>query len=421
MVIAILSSVIFFLASACFIAVFFLRKQLALDRKLRESLEITRTQIEHYADNLDVLISMLAAIQELALDIPTMTEIDRLAKAVVNSAVKLLNTSRGSLMLLDKKYNRLHIIAARGLSDEVIRTTSVPLGHGVAGRVAEEGFPLFSQDIEKDTRFEAERDRGYTSKSFVSVPIKVKHKVIGVLNVNSHDEQQVFDENDVRLLNILASQTASSIEAIQTYQDIQSTYLGTIQTLAQAVDAKDPYTHHHSDHVTDYAVAIALEMGLSDEMIKDIQYAGMIHDIGKIGIQEEILTKPARLSAAEFDVIKTHPLIGERMIAPIKFLENVAPIILYHHERFDGTGYREGLKGEDIPLGARVISVADAYDAMTTDRPYRAGMDKDAAIEELKRNSGTQFDPKVVEAFIRVLNKRKIYEEKANTDSPQTR
>lgn len=184
--------------------------------------------------------------------------------------------------------------------------------------------------------------------------------------------------------------------------------LETIKSLALALEARDPYTLGHSEQVTAYSVAIAERMKLSREEIERIREAGLLHDIGKIGITDAILLKPDRLTAEEYDKIKEHPEIGKRILAPVRSLADKIPFIYYHHERYDGKGYPEGLKGEKIPLGARIIAVADTFQAMTSDRPYRKALSRQIAIDELNHNKGTQFDPKIVDEFLAIVDAIKL-------------
>ncbi len=172
-----------------------------------------------------------------------------------------------------------------------------------------------------------------------------------------------------------------------------------------AIDAKDRYTHGHSKRVSDVSIMIGRELKLSKEAEELLQYASDLHDIGKIGISEVIISKEGKLTVDEYEIIKTHPLVGETIIEPVPFLQDAKPVIRHHHERYDGYGYPDGLKGEEIPLLARIIHIADAYDAMTSDRPYRRALSHALAVQEIKKHSGSQFDPKVVEAFLRVFEK----------------
>lgn len=190
------------------------------------------------------------------------------------------------------------------------------------------------------------------------------------------------------------------------YEDLRTTYMRTIKVLAQAIEARDHYTHSHSENVAKYAVAIAKEMGLSVKEVETIRQACELHDLGKIGVEDTILNKPSGLTEEEWKQIRKHPVIGAQILEPLTFLNDVIELIRQHHEHYDGSGYPEGRRGDDILLGARIIHLADAYEAMTSPRSYRkTPLSKAQAIAEIKKNSGTQFDSKVVEVFLRVINK----------------
>lgn len=189
------------------------------------------------------------------------------------------------------------------------------------------------------------------------------------------------------------------------YMDMRKVYLETVQALAAAIEAKDPYTKGHSERVAQYAVAVAREMGLPEDETEIIQYAALLHDIGKIGISEQILNKPAKLSEEEFERIKTHPVIGSLIVERIKFLSKASDLIKYHHERLDGTGYPSGLKSGEIPRGAEILSVADVFDALTSDRPYRKAWSIDSTVKKMINGTGKEFDPEIANALIRVLKR----------------
>jgi len=191
--------------------------------------------------------------------------------------------------------------------------------------------------------------------------------------------------------------------SFQRYIDMQDVYLSTVTALATSIDAKDPYTKGHSDRVNQYTLKMARQLKLPEDQLDMLQYMSLLHDIGKIGIKDSVLNKPGKLTEEEFDEIKKHPEVGYRIISEIKYLSKSAEVVRHHHERYNGMGYPSGLIGEKIPLGSRIISVADAYDAMTTERPYKKAMTHEEALLELNRCSGTQFDPRVVKAFIEVF------------------
>ena len=215
------------------------------------------------------------------------------------------------------------------------------------------------------------------------------------------------------LIGLLTGLLSSRLErrvkqVLKLYGEVTDAYMGAVRALAVAVDEKDHYTRTHSENVTKYAVAVSKELGFSQEKVKEIERASRLHDIGKIGIHDYILTKADKLTSEEWDEIRLHPSKGAKILEPLHFLGEIVDIIKYHHERYDGRGYPSSKEKGNIPLGSRIIAVADAFDAMTSDRPYRKSMGRDVAIEELKKNSGTQFDPDVVRAFLAVLEKHGV-------------
>lgn len=195
--------------------------------------------------------------------------------------------------------------------------------------------------------------------------------------------------------------------SFELYTKMRKVYLDTIRALAAAIDAKDPYTKGHSERVSETSVTLAQELNLSDRDIENIEYTALLHDIGKIGIADNILGKESKLTNKEFDKIKEHTVMGAKIIEPVDFLKNSYKAIYHHHERYNGKGYPDGIKSEDIPILARIIAVADAYDAMGSDRPYRKKLSHNKILKELKEQSGQQFDPEVVKAFISVLKRKR--------------
>jgi putative nucleotidyltransferase with HDIG domain/PAS domain S-box-containing protein len=222
------------------------------------------------------------------------------------------------------------------------------------------------------------------------------HSLIDITAIKKN-EKKLTDSKDA-FLNILRDINASHKELKRLYHDL-------IIAFSVAIDAKSPWTKGHSERVTHYSVLIAKEMGIKGQDIDALMTAGLLHDIGKIGTYDVILEKPTRLSEEEFSLIKNHPIKGEEILKPIKEFKGVLPIVKSHHEKFDGSGYPCGLKGDEIPLAARILCVADSFDSMVSDRPYRPAPGREHAFSELRRCSGTQFDPKVVEAFFKVLAK----------------
>lgn len=216
----------------------------------------------------------------------------------------------------------------------------------------------------------------------------------------------VFSDVDKQVYSILVNQFSIALRNSYTYEELAKGYFETINSLARAVDAKDHYTRGHSENVKNYSLMIVEEMGLAESFKEVMTYAGLLHDIGKIGVPTHIIVKPDRLTDEEFEEMKKHPLHGKEILEPIEFLGDVPDYVLYHHEKLDGSGYPYGLTDKEIPLGAKILQVADSFDAMTTDRSYRKRRTLSWAIEELDRCSGTQFDPDIVNAFKSALKKK---------------
>lgn len=192
-------------------------------------------------------------------------------------------------------------------------------------------------------------------------------------------------------------------------KELKQAYIETIIAFSEALEARDKYTAGHSHRVMEYSVAIGQRMKLTETGIEQLKIVALLHDIGKIGISDIILTKQSKLSEKEFAVLKTHPVIGVNILKSVKLLDRLVPAIYHHHERFDGKGYPHGIKGNKIPLFARIIAVADSFDAMTSNRPYRRALSIQIALSELERNKGTQFDPDIVDIFIRILKYSPFY------------
>jgi response regulator RpfG family c-di-GMP phosphodiesterase len=348
---------------------------------------------------LDELLSMLLSLQEHGVSHSGAVSREEFGRAVLDCACRLMKCDRGSVMMWSEKEGCLEIVAARSLTHGNQRLFLKP-GEGVAGKAFASGQPIFVADPADDPRYVAAAAGDV--EPFVSIPLMVKGKPIGVLNLHAKPGAEAFSDYNVKFLGILAGESAVMLHNMDLFDSLQTFYLEMVQTLARAVDSKDAYTHEHSDRARVKARKVALEMGLPEQMVRYVEYAALLHDIGKIGIDEAILLKPGKLTPEEYEQMKKHPIIGHQILSPVKYLGPVAQMVLYHQEWFDGRGYPEGLKGEEIPLGSRIVAVLDAWDAMTSDRPYRKALGREIAVGELKKGSGTQFDPRVVEVFLRM-------------------
>ncbi len=328
-------------------------------------------------------------------------DLDEMLSSSFNSAVKILNAETGSLMLFDSEGEVLTIKKSYGLNEEIIRKTRVKKGETIVGSVAQSGEPLIIHG--RADILEIKSRKKYEKVNSICVPLKTKKGVIGVVNLNRKGEDKPFTEDNLKLLFTMADLAASAIENATLYQNLHESYLSIIRALVSALELKDSHTRGHSESVTRYAVALAERLKLSPQEIESIEVAAILHDVGKIGIHEYILNKPGKLNDEEWKEIKQHPEFSYKILKEVNFPWDVNPIIYGHHERYDGKGYPAGLKGEKIPLGARILAVADTFAAMTSDRVYRKGLSKEVAIEELKRVAGTQLDPELVKVFVEML------------------
>jgi len=242
-------------------------------------------------------------------------------------------------------------------------------------------------------------------ESYIALPMVMDNNAVGILfcmNKKEHD----FNEHDANFFSSIAYQIAMTAQNIDLYEKRKLTLISTVKALAQTIEAKDPYTKGHSERVTEYSVLIAKALNLPDDVVDKVRLAGLLHDIGKIGIHDNILLKPGKLTDDEFFEIQKHPEIGEEILRYIEDMREILPGIRNHHERLDGHGYPDGLDDSKIPLLGRIIAVADAFDAMTSDRPYRKALSVDKAMQELKEFAGSQFDPKLVNVFIAEYKKK---------------
>lgn len=259
-----------------------------------------------------------------------------------------------------------------------------------------------------------------SSASRIAVPLLIKGEVMGLLCAWGKVRGEDFDQQDLSCLSELAKRASLGLENKFLYESLYEVLMSTLRSLVSTIEARDPYTKQHSQRVTDLAVLIATQLECTPEQVDTVRVAGYLHDLGKLGVKDSVLLKKDRLTDEEFEQIKAHPVIGEEIIRPIGFLPEERGVIRHHHERWDGKGYPDGIGGEEIPFLARIITVADAFDAMTSDRPYRPRMSLEKGVEEILKNQGTQFDPTVVQGFRAVLPywaKKLATDEKPNGSS----
>jgi putative nucleotidyltransferase with HDIG domain len=359
-------------------------------------------------EEMKVKASGLEKLVKVTINIESSLDVDEIiSTALVESIKKLFPYASGLITMLDES-NDLKIRAQYGYKGRLLEK-EIPTA-SITGWVFKNNKGLIIKEADKIKFYNREIDSLYLKGNCIIAPITSKGKVVGTMCLS---RRELFTREDLYLLTILATHVGSTIEMAKLYEDVKKDYINTVYALAAAVDAKDHYTHGHSTTVMKYSMKIAEALGLSDDEVETIKFAGLLHDIGKIGISENIINKPGKLTNEEYTIIKMHPQLGANIISKIDSLKKLVPLVLSHHEWFNGSGYPLGLRGEEIMLGARIISVADAYSTMTSKRPYRDERSLDYAVKEMQKFSGQQFDPKVVNAFLKVLKEEEAAEKKA--------
>lgn len=341
----------------------------------------------------------LSALHESSRIVGSTLELETLLESALDSALRVCGVETGYVAMYEDDRSTLEIRARRGSVPEEVSESQIEAS--MARWVVRESRPLIFNPSRDDDGVPVDPVTG--SVSALSVPLISADGPIGAVTVGTGDAGFRFVSDDVRLLATIANHVTTAIGTVELFESLHESYLSTVRSLAAAVDAKDPFTRGHSDRVAMYAALAAEEMGLTQEQCMALEMAAYLHDIGKIGIPENILLKPGRLSDEEMSRMRNHPLIGASILEPVSFPWPITPVVRHHHERWDGTGYPSSLEATRIPLLARILSVADAYEAMISDRPYRAGRTSEEALAELVAGAGMQFDSDVVDAFASAL------------------
>jgi putative nucleotidyltransferase with HDIG domain len=362
---------------------------------------VTRSRLQKENIRLKALIPLFEISKLLISEI----DMAHLFRIITEVLVKEFSVERVSLMLVDEASGNLMIRASHGLPTDLAVQAKRRSDEGISGIVLKNRKPLIiTKGKHKDADVMAALNCNDMPLSSMSVPLIGKDKVLGVLNISKFTDPS-FTTSDLQIVSVLASQVVAAMENASLYEGLRESYFRTVQALVAAVEAKDPYTRWHSTNVAKYAVAIGREWGLSPSQLEDIHIAAILHDVGKIGISERIISKPDRLSSEEFAIMKDHPAHGMRILEPIGFAQSIISAIYQHHERYDGKGYPQGISGENIALTARILSVADAIDAMVSERPYRGTISSDAVLQELEAEAGRQFDPEIGKTARKLIEK----------------
>jgi HD-GYP domain-containing protein (c-di-GMP phosphodiesterase class II) len=371
-----------------------LSETLAIESLIREELDLNKLSKSESA------LQILYKADQVLIEID---DIKLLLENFMDLIMEEVPASRGYIFLLNRD-SGLPIPYVRRPQELFEEDTEIIVSQTILQTAVARREALLSNDALVDERFVHSRSvANLKVRSAMCAPLINRDKVLGIIYVDSTSKSNLFSQEDLSLLSAMAVKAGVTIENARLYDDLRSLFYNTVETLIRALQARDPYTSGHSTRVSRYCLLIADKLSFSTKEKHPVYLAAMLHDIGKIGVPDTLLQRPGKLTPDEMDVVREHPHMGASMIRMLGEMHPIVPLILHHHEAYDGTGYPDGLKGDQIPLISRIIAVADSYDAMTSDRPYRERRKKAYAIEELRVCSGTKLDPSVVTAFLEVL------------------
>jgi len=346
---------------------------------------------------LENAVERLKRINEIGIILTSIIETQELIKLIIQTTADLIPAEMVTLHL--KKHDKPE------LTFQFVRGSGIQTIQDFALSNDQEYLDLFKYGkpvLKVNGHPEQDADSG-SAGAKIAVPLKIKGQIIGAMLIENAADNSMFSDDEMQLMTNLANQAVVALENAWLYESVKGNYFSTIQSLVNALEANDRFTRGHSERVRLLAVELGRFMGLDFRELELLEHASILHDIGKIGIDNFILQKNGKLSAKEYGIIKTHPLIGEQILGPINTLDSIRRTIIQHHERFDGNGYPFGLKGNEISLKSKILSVADTFDAMMSERPYRSALSLCDVKAELVSNAGSQFDPHVVDAFVNLL------------------
>lgn len=349
--------------------------------------------------------------------------LDGLFEGIIDSIFAAINADRAALLLKDTlgDSEELKVVSARARS-LAHPMQEITVSRTVVADVLENGISSLSHDATADDRYSSgDSIIAQKIRSVMCAPVSTDDSILGVLYADSRSLTGAFSETDLELLALIGNQAGVAIHRAELIAQLETFFFDTIRAMVATIDAKDGYTHRHSERVAAFATRLATELGMSKEEIEAVELAALLHDVGKIGLPESILKKPGRLTDEEFNEVKQHPVRGVAILSHIKSprFEAILPGVRNHHEKWDGTGYPDGLEGEDIPLLGRLLAVADVLDALSSDRSYRKGLGFDKTVEIISEDAGIHFDPAVAEAAVN-LHRRGELEVPAEWLEPDT-
>lgn len=340
-------------------------------------------------------------------------EQSEICRVLIEKICNIIPVEKIAILLNEEKDDYFRIVASQGLKQKNLIPEKINSNQGVCGWITEMGQSILVNNQEQfylPLNFKKTecQDCQLCHLPFIFIPLKSDNKVIGLINISGKSKGQDFISRDLKLIELITTQVGLSLSNVRLSQEREKMLLEVVTSLVATIEAKDPYSSGHSKRISYYTKLFCEELNISEGVKKEISFGALLHDIGKIGIPENILLKSGKLTPEQWKIIKNHPKKGMEIISHISRFDNINAGIYSHHERYDGKGYPDGLKGEKIPLAGRIIALADTFDALTTDRPYRKGFNTAQALSIMDKKRATQFDPHLLDIFLRCFKKRKL-------------
>jgi len=352
------------------------------------------------------IIDSFRSLHDVSKAMNSTLDIDEVVEIIMEKTSALMGSARVLLMLLDSTGKVLSIHSSLGFEKDDLKLECFHNIKSFDHCIVHRGTVISLDDVLSGEDYRESIAVMPSLAQMVFAPLEIKGRAYGLLGVAGHGHE--LSEIELEIFCALGSQAAVAIENASLYRKLKDAFEHTAEALAEAVGSRDPYTGGHTRRVEEYALMVADAIGLQMKEREELKLAAILHDIGKIGIDDAILRKGGVLTGDEDSAMRRHPEIGARILGYVKEMQGVIPGVLHHHERFDGSGYPDGLKGERIPLNARIIAIADAFDALTTDRPYRKGPARARALAIISEDSAAQFDPALVRVFIDCVDKKGV-------------
>ncbi|MGB8980885.1 MAG: HD domain-containing phosphohydrolase [Anaerolineales bacterium] len=350
------------------------------------------------------MLEKMERLMEINITLNSTLELNQVLDLIIAKAIEMLECEAGSILLYNKEKDCLDFAASTSADSRTLAGIPIPLSDSLAGTIFSRNTPLVVNNVDTDIRHNASvaAQINFRTHSLLGVPMRIQDRTTGVLEALNKKEG-TFTEEDEKILTAIASQAAVAIENAQLVKALQDSYESTLEGWATALDLRDKETEGHSQRVTALTLQLARAIGMSREQLTSLRQGALLHDIGKMGVPDSILHKEGPLSEEEKDIMHRHPANAYQMLCRIAYLRSALDIPYCHHERWDGTGYPRGLKGEEIPLAARIFSIVDVWDALRSDRPYHKAWSVEKTLDYVQSQSGKIFDPEIVERFVKVI------------------